>query len=125
MQIMKFKDMNELIERANNTIYGLAASVFTKDIDKMNTIVSGVRAGTVWWVSFWYASVSLLIMNFVMTLYPPGDSRVDLQATLTMLWRKFIVNNITFVVDSYTPELQLDFPIARDILRCQFSIVHF
>lgn len=48
MQIMKFKDMNELIERANKTIYGLAASVFTKDIDKMNTVVSGVRAGTVW-----------------------------------------------------------------------------
>ena len=45
---MKFKDMNELIERANNTIYGLAASVFTKDIDKMTTIASSVRAGTVW-----------------------------------------------------------------------------
>lgn len=48
MQIMKFKDMDDLIERANNTIYGLAASVFTKDIDKMNTIASAVRAGVVW-----------------------------------------------------------------------------
>ncbi|XP_078371899.1 aldehyde dehydrogenase, mitochondrial-like [Oculina patagonica] len=48
MQIMKFNDMNELIERANNTIYGLAASVFTKDIDKANTITSSIRAGTVW-----------------------------------------------------------------------------
>ncbi|PFX17071.1 Aldehyde dehydrogenase X, mitochondrial [Stylophora pistillata] len=48
MQIMKFKDMNELIERANNTIYGLAASVFTKDLDKMNTIAHSIRAGTVW-----------------------------------------------------------------------------
>jgi len=48
MQIMKFKDMNELIERANNNIYGLAASVFTSDIDKMNTIASSIRAGVVW-----------------------------------------------------------------------------
>ncbi|KAJ7383402.1 Retinal dehydrogenase 1 [Desmophyllum pertusum] len=40
--------MNELIGRANNTIYGLAAAVFTKDIDKMNTIASSIRAGTVW-----------------------------------------------------------------------------
>jgi len=48
MQIMKFKDMNDLIERANNTIYGLAASVFTNDINKMNTITSAVRAGVVW-----------------------------------------------------------------------------
>ena len=50
MQIMKFKDMNELIERANNNIYGLAASVFTSDIDKMNTIASSIRAGVVWYV---------------------------------------------------------------------------
>ena len=48
MQIMKFKDMNELIERANNNIYGLAGSVFTSDIDKMNTIASSIRAGVVW-----------------------------------------------------------------------------
>ena len=76
MQIMKFKDMDELIERANKTIYGLAASVFTKDIDKMNTVVSGVRAGTVWWVnnlvnklrSVLRASVPLLITDFVITL---------------------------------------------------------
>jgi len=40
--------MNDLIERANNTIYGLAASVFTNDINKMNTITSAVRAGVVW-----------------------------------------------------------------------------
>ena len=48
MQIMKFKDVNDLIDRANNTIYGLAASVFTNDIDKMNIIASAVRAGVVW-----------------------------------------------------------------------------
>ena len=48
MQIMKFKGMSDLIERANNTKYGLAAAVFTNDIDKMNTIASGIRAGVVW-----------------------------------------------------------------------------
>lgn len=48
MQIMKFKNMNELIERANKTIYGLAASVFTQDIDKAIYISNSVRAGTVW-----------------------------------------------------------------------------
>ncbi|XP_076054999.1 aldehyde dehydrogenase [Oratosquilla oratoria] len=47
-QIFKFSDVNELIERANNTIYGLAASVFTKDIDKANLFAQGLRAGTVW-----------------------------------------------------------------------------
>ncbi|XP_031574994.1 retinal dehydrogenase 1-like [Actinia tenebrosa] len=47
-QIIKFKDINEVIERANNTAYGLAAAVFTKDIDKAMTITSSLRAGTVW-----------------------------------------------------------------------------
>ena len=48
MQILKFKNVDELIERANKTVYGLAASVFTKDLDKAMYFSSGLRAGTVW-----------------------------------------------------------------------------
>ncbi|XP_023236254.1 aldehyde dehydrogenase, mitochondrial-like [Centruroides sculpturatus] len=48
MQIMKFNTMDELLERANNTMYGLAASIFTKDLDKAMHFSSGLRAGTVW-----------------------------------------------------------------------------
>lgn len=48
MQILKFKDISEVIERANNTHYGLAGAVFTKDIDKALTIANSVQAGTIW-----------------------------------------------------------------------------
>uniref|UniRef100_A0A8C8JT45 aldehyde dehydrogenase (NAD(+)) n=1 Tax=Oncorhynchus tshawytscha TaxID=74940 RepID=A0A8C8JT45_ONCTS len=48
MQILKFKTLEEVVERANDTKYGLAAAVFTKDIDKAHYISSGIRAGTVW-----------------------------------------------------------------------------
>ncbi|XP_038154591.1 aldehyde dehydrogenase, mitochondrial-like [Cyprinodon tularosa] len=48
MQILKFKTLEEVITRANDTKYGLAASVFTNDIDKANYVSSGLRAGTVW-----------------------------------------------------------------------------
>ncbi|CAL1265893.1 unnamed protein product [Larinioides sclopetarius] len=48
MQILKFKTVDELLERANKTMYGLAASVFTKDIEKAMYFSSGLRAGTVW-----------------------------------------------------------------------------
>ena len=48
MSIIKFKDLNEVIERANQTIYGLAAAVWTKDITKAHAIANSVRAGTVW-----------------------------------------------------------------------------
>lgn len=48
-QILSFDDINQVIERANNTDYGLAAAVFTKDLDKANHIIQGLRAGTVWY----------------------------------------------------------------------------
>uniref|UniRef100_A0A8D3DI42 aldehyde dehydrogenase (NAD(+)) n=1 Tax=Scophthalmus maximus TaxID=52904 RepID=A0A8D3DI42_SCOMX len=48
MQILKFKSLEEVVTRANDSKYGLAAAVFTKDIDKANYVSNGLRAGTVW-----------------------------------------------------------------------------
>ncbi len=48
MSILKFRDTDELVERANRTMYGLAAGVWTKDIGKAHAIANSVRAGTVW-----------------------------------------------------------------------------
>jgi aldehyde dehydrogenase (NAD+) len=38
----------QVVRRANNTTYGLAAGVFTRDLDIANTVSRGLRAGTVW-----------------------------------------------------------------------------
>ncbi|XP_003494137.1 retinal dehydrogenase 1 isoform X1 [Bombus impatiens] len=46
--ILKFETMDEVIERANNTNYGLAAGVLSKDIDKALTFAQAVQAGSVW-----------------------------------------------------------------------------
>jgi len=48
MQILKFKSIDEVISRANDTDYGLAASVFTNDLDKAIVVSNGLRAGSVW-----------------------------------------------------------------------------
>lgn len=48
MSIIRFDTMEELVEKANNTIYGLAAGVMTKDIDKALHIANTTRAGSVW-----------------------------------------------------------------------------
>jgi phenylacetaldehyde dehydrogenase len=45
---MPFTDPQELVARANDTVYGLAAAVWSKDIGRANTIASELRAGTVW-----------------------------------------------------------------------------
>ncbi|XP_041014594.1 benzaldehyde dehydrogenase, mitochondrial-like isoform X2 [Juglans microcarpa x Juglans regia] len=46
--ILKYKDLDDVIHRANSTPYGLAAGVFTQDIDTANTLTRALRAGTVW-----------------------------------------------------------------------------
>ncbi|CAM0881552.1 unnamed protein product [Alopecurus aequalis] len=48
MSLMKFKTVEEAIQKANNTRYGLAAGVVTKNIDTMNTVSRSVRAGVIW-----------------------------------------------------------------------------
>lgn len=48
VSVLPFKDVNEVIERANNTYYGLAAAVWTKDIDKAHLFAREAKAGTVW-----------------------------------------------------------------------------
>ncbi|MCC6420398.1 MAG: aldehyde dehydrogenase family protein [Gemmataceae bacterium] len=48
MNILTFKDMNEVLRRGNQTFYGLAAAVWTRDISKAHRLANSLRAGTVW-----------------------------------------------------------------------------
>jgi aldehyde dehydrogenase (NAD+) len=48
MSIIPFKHVDEVVDRANRTPYGLAAAVWTRDIQKAHAVANSVRAGTVW-----------------------------------------------------------------------------
>ncbi|MSR29937.1 MAG: aldehyde dehydrogenase family protein [Gemmataceae bacterium] len=48
MNILKFKNIDEVIQRGNKTFYGLAAAVWTRDINKAHRMANSLRAGTVW-----------------------------------------------------------------------------
>jgi phenylacetaldehyde dehydrogenase len=43
-----FDDADDLVAQANDNIYGLAAGIWTKDIQKAHRLASQLRAGTVW-----------------------------------------------------------------------------
>lgn len=48
LPILKFRDVDEAIERANSSIYGLAGSVWTRDINLGNQVARRLNCGTVW-----------------------------------------------------------------------------
>ena len=48
LSILRFDSEDEVIERANNTPYGLAAGVFTNDIKRGHRVIHQLQAGTCW-----------------------------------------------------------------------------
>jgi aldehyde dehydrogenase (NAD+) len=48
VSVLPFQGVDEVIDRANRTSYGLAAAVWTRDIDKAHLFARKVKAGTVW-----------------------------------------------------------------------------
>lgn len=56
MPLLKFDSVDEVIERANNSEYGLAGAVWTKDTDKGVEIAEQLETGTVWINEFMHLS---------------------------------------------------------------------
>ena len=55
MSVLSFNDEDEVIRRANDTPYGLAAGVFTKDISRAHRVIKQLQAG-ICWINTWGAS---------------------------------------------------------------------
>jgi coniferyl-aldehyde dehydrogenase len=47
-ELLHCRTVEEVIQKANNTRYGLAAGIVTKNIDIANTVSRSIRAGAIW-----------------------------------------------------------------------------
>ncbi|MCC2521163.1 betaine-aldehyde dehydrogenase [Vibrio coralliilyticus] len=52
MSVLKFSEESDVIERANDTSYGLAAGVFTQDLSRAHRVIHQLQAG-ICWVNTW------------------------------------------------------------------------
>ena len=48
LTVLTFEDVDELVQMANSTIYGLAAAIWTRDIAKAHKLARRIQAGTIW-----------------------------------------------------------------------------
>jgi acyl-CoA reductase-like NAD-dependent aldehyde dehydrogenase len=48
VSVLPFKDENDAVLQGNDTLYGLAAGVWTRDVSRAHRVARAIRAGTVW-----------------------------------------------------------------------------
>ena len=48
MAVLPFEEEDEVVRRANDTPYGLAAGVFTRDLARGHRVIARLQAGTCW-----------------------------------------------------------------------------
>jgi betaine-aldehyde dehydrogenase len=52
MSVLSFDNEAEVIKRANDTKFGLAAGIFTKDINRAHRVINQLEAG-ICWINSW------------------------------------------------------------------------
>ncbi|AZZ90300.1 betaine-aldehyde dehydrogenase [Hahella sp. KA22] len=78
MSVLSFEDEEEVIARANDTEYGLAAAVFTNDIRRAHRVIGKLQAGICWINSFGYSPAEMPVGGYKQS----GIGRENGMATL-------------------------------------------
>ncbi|MAU11870.1 MAG: betaine-aldehyde dehydrogenase [Anaerolineaceae bacterium] len=87
---MPFDHVNEIIQRANDTDFGLAAGLWTKDLSKAHKLAKALRAGTIWINTWGNTEASSPFGGYKQSGYgrEMGKEAIDLYTEVKSVWIK-------------------------------------
>ncbi len=88
---LPFDDEDEVLARANDTIYGLAAGLWTRDLGKANRFAAGLQAGSVWINNWGTTSAASPFGGFKQSGHgrEMGKEAMDLYSEVKSVWVQY------------------------------------
>jgi betaine-aldehyde dehydrogenase len=86
--VITFSDEDDLIRQANQTIYGLSAGIWTKDITRAHRFARAIKAGTVWINTFNMMNAASPFGGYKQSGYgrEMGKHALDLYTQVKSVW---------------------------------------